>query len=189
MDFEGYLYHCENLHARGVDGLRENRAYLGLYSGCYARWMGDWWAEFGDRLKVVYFDDLSHHAAATVKDVCAWLEIEAGVVDRFDLAVENKTEQVRSRTAQQVALAVNRRTERFFRQHPTTKRRLRRLYYLANRSPEEMTMRPATAARLADFYQPHDVELGQQLEAMGVPRPPWWADDAGAHPRALFDQR
>lgn len=189
MDFEGYLDQCESLHARGVDGLRENRAYLGLYSGCYSRWMGDWWTEFGDRLKVIYFDDLSHQAVATVKDICAWLGIEVGVVDRFDLAVENRTEQVRSRTAQQVALAVNRRAERFFRQHPTTKRRLRRLYYLGNRSSEELTMRPQAAARLADFYHSYDKELAEQLEEMGVPRPPWWADDSDAHPRGPFDRR
>jgi hypothetical protein len=173
MNFEAYLDRCEQLRAQGVDRLRQNRAFSGLVGGCYANWMGDWAAELGDRLKVIYFDDLSSDASAIVEEICSWLDIDVGVVKQFDLVVENKTVQVRSKAAQQVALAVNRRAEGFFRRHPTMKRRLRGMYYTANREPTELTVSETAARRLAEFYRPCDARLASQLETMGVPRPPW----------------
>ena len=129
-------------------------------------------------LKVIYFDDLSSDASATVTEICSWLDLDSGVVDRFDLAVENKTEQVRSQAAQQMALAVNRRAERFFRRHPTLKRRLRSVYYLANREPAELTVSSSAAKRMAEFYEPCDARLASLVETLGVARPPWLAGAA-----------
>jgi hypothetical protein len=177
MDVESYLDRCEELRIQGVDRLRENRAYHGLTGGCYADWMGEWSAEFGSRLKVLYFDDLSRDARGTVKDICSWLDIDDGPVDRFDMAVENRTQLVRSDLAQRLALAVNRRAEGLFRRHPATKRRLRSLYYAANRAPAELTLSEAAARRMAEFYEPYDRRLAAQLGAMGAPRPPWVAVD------------
>jgi hypothetical protein len=173
MDFDGYLSRCEELHALGADGLREHRSYTGLIGGCYAKWLDSWSSRFGSRLKVVYFDDLTADAPAVVKAICTWLEIDAGVVDRFDFQVENQTKQVRSQAAQQLALAVNRRAERLFRRRPNIKRRLRGLYYLVNRDPAESTPSAAATQRLARFYKPHDDELARQLRSLGLPRPPW----------------
>jgi hypothetical protein len=173
MDFDAYLDRCEALRAQGVDRLYENRSFTGLVDGCYANWLGDWFAEMGDRLKVVYFDDLSRDASATVREICSWLDIDGGVVDDFELAVENKTESVRSQTVQQVALAVNRRAETFFRRHPATKRRLRAVYYLANRESAGPTVSASAARRMAEFYEPCDARLASLLERMGAPRPPW----------------
>jgi hypothetical protein len=175
MDFDSYLERCETLRAEGVDRRRENRAFTGLIDGCYANWLGDWFAEMGDRLKVVYFDDLSSDAPGTVKEICSWLDVDGGVVDRFDLAVENKTEQVRSQAVQQMALAVNRRAEGFFRRHPTMKRRLRAVYYLANREPAELTVSASAARRMAEFYEPCDARLAALLATMDTAPPPWLA--------------
>jgi hypothetical protein len=175
MDFDTYLDRCETLRAQGVDRGRENRAFTGLVDGCYANWLGDWFAEIGSRLKIIYFDDLSSDASATITEICSWLDLDGGVVDQFDLTVENKTEQVRSQTVQQVALAVNRRAEGLFRRHPTMKRRLRAVYYLANREPAELTVSASAARRMAEFYEPCNVWLASVLETMGAPGPPWLA--------------
>jgi hypothetical protein len=173
MDFDTYLERCETLRAQGLDQRRENRSFTGLIDGCYADWLEDWFAELGGRLKVIYFDDLSRDASATVADICSWLDVDDGVVDRFDLAVENKTEQVRSQAVQKMALAVNRRAESFFRRHPTVKRRLRALYYRANREPTQLTVSPSAARRMAEFYEPCDARLASLAETMGIARPPW----------------
>jgi hypothetical protein len=175
MDFDIYLDRCETLRAQGVDRRHENRSFTGLVDGCYANWLEDWFAEMGDRLKVIYFDDLSSDASATVTEICSWLGLDGGVVDQFDLAVENKTEKVRSHTVQQAALAVNRRAEGFFRRHPTMKRRLRAVYYQANREPAELTVSATAARRMAEFYQPCDARLASVVETMGLARPPWLA--------------
>jgi hypothetical protein len=173
MDFDAYLSRCEELHALRVDGLREHRSYTGLVGGCYAKWLDSWSSQFEGRLRIVYFDDLTADAPAEVKAICSWLEIDADVVDRFDFQVENQTRQVRSQAAQQVALAVNRRAERLFRQRPALKRRLRGLYYVANRDPAESTPSAAATQRMADFYRPCDDELAAQLRSLGMPAPPW----------------
>jgi hypothetical protein len=176
MDFDAYLDRCELLRAQGVERLHENRSFTGLIDGCYANWLGDWFAELGERLKVIHFDDLSSDASATITQICSWLDLDTGVVDQFDLAIENKTEPVRSQAVQQVALAVNRRTEGFFRRHSTLKRRLRAVYYLANREPAQLTMSAAAAKRMAEFYRPCNARLASLLETMGVAQPPWLAD-------------
>jgi hypothetical protein len=175
MDFDTYLDCCETLRAQGVDGRRENRSFTGLVEGCYANWLGDWFAELGNRLKVVYFDDLSSDASGTVAEICSWLDLDAAVVDGFDLAVENKTERVRSQAVQQMALAVNRRGEAIFRRYPTMKRRLRAVYYLANREPAELTVSASAARRMAEFYAPCDTRLASVVQTMGIARPPWLA--------------
>jgi len=175
MSFESYLDRCEDLHARGLDRLRENRSYLGLGGGCYATWLPGWWEELGERVKVLYFDDLDADASGTVREICRWLDLDDGLVSDFDLAVENRTEQVRSQAAQRLALAVNRRTERFFRDHPGTKRRLRAAYYLVNRERTPLRLSPTAARRMADFYRPYDDRLAELLQAMGVAPAPWLA--------------
>jgi hypothetical protein len=175
MDFEGYIDRCAELHERGEDERHENRVFLGLSGGCYARWMADWAHELQDLLKVIDFDDLSTDARAVVQRLCGWLDIDASVVDSFDLHVENKTEQVRNKAAQQVALAVNRRAEPFFRRHPAVKRRLRSVYYAVNRQPAGLSVSPAAATRLADFYEPWNERLAAQLTASGSPLPRWLA--------------
>jgi len=176
MDFDAYLDRCEELRAQGVERRYENRSFTGLIDGCYANWLEDWSVEMGDHLKVVYFDDLSSDAAAAVTEICSWLDLDGGVVGQFDLAVENRTEKVRSQAVQQMALAVNRRAESFFRRHPAMKRRLRSVYYLANREPAELTVSATAARRMAEFYQPCDARLASVLETMGAARPPWLAE-------------
>jgi hypothetical protein len=175
MDFDTYLDRCETLRAQGVERRFENRSFTGLIDGCYANWLGDWFAEMGDRLKVIYFDDLTSNAPATITEICSWLDLDGGVVDQFAFGVENKTELVRSQTVQQMALALNRRAEGFFRRHPAVKRRLRRVYYLANREPTELTVSASAARRMAEFYAPCDARLASVVETMGVARPPWLA--------------
>jgi hypothetical protein len=175
MEFETYLERCHDMHTRGDDQLYDNRAFMGLLDGCYAKWMGDWSAELGDRLKVIYFDDLSNDASTSVKEICAWLDIDEVVDDRFNLAVENKTQQVRSKPAQRLALAVNRRAEPFFRRHPTIKRTLRGAYYLANRQPREATLSHTAVVRMTGFFAPYDQRLAEQLKSMGAKPPPWLA--------------
>jgi len=173
MTFEDYLDRCFELNRQGIDSRRENLTYWSLGSGCYARWLEAWHSEYGDRLKIVYFDDVKNDPVGVLKGICGWLDLDTHVVDSFDLAVENKTEQYRNAQAQRLALAVNRRAERFFREHRTTKRALRGMYYQVNRETSRLTVSAAAAATMADFYKPWDVLLAQQLQAMRVPPPPW----------------
>src|SRR3954454_23499000 len=58
MSFEAYLDRCEELHRAGVDGEIEHRGFWGLGGGCYDTWLDSWVEEFGERYRVVFFEDL-----------------------------------------------------------------------------------------------------------------------------------
>ena len=175
MSFEDYLDRCEELHRAGVDGEVEHQPFWGLGGGCYADWLDDWTEELGDRLRLVFFDDLQQDPRRVVTSLCSWLALDDGPVSRFDFPVENKTVQYRSKRLQKAAVTINRHSESFFRRHTTAKRRLRAGYYAVNRGAGGTTMRPETRARLEAFYQPYDVRLADQLAALGLRRPDSWA--------------
>lgn len=178
--FGAYLDTCEDLHRAGVDHLPENQPFWGLGAGCYADWLGDWIAEFEDRLHIVFFDDLQADPAGVITSLCSWLELDAAPVEDFDFAVENKTVPYRSRRLQRAAVTVNRHSETFFRRHPAVKRRLRSGYYALNRDDSASQMLPVDRRRLDAFYRPYDERLAAQLATLDLRRPERWLSDAAS---------
>lgn len=179
MTFDTYLDRCEELHQLGVDGHVEHQPFWGLGGGCYDTYLDSWIEELGDRFRVLFFDDVVNDPRKTVRGLCEWLDIDSTFVDDFDYSVENKTEQYRSRRLQKTAVTINRRTERFFRQHRTAKRTLRRAYYTVNRPASELTISPSAQARMAEFYKPHNDRLARQLAGIGISLPPdWWSSES-----------
>lgn len=174
LPFEEYLQRCRALHDAGVDGSLEHQAYWGLGGGCYDRWVPDWFDELAGRLRIIFFDDIVRSPEETVRGLCEWLGLDTDVVPHLDFATENRTEQFRNRPAQQLALFVNRRAERFFREHPAVKRRLRGAYYAVNRDAAITTLPEACRTIMDDFYRPHLVTLADQLAAAGVTGLPTW---------------
>ena len=176
MTFEAYLDRCEELHRADLDGDIENQPFWGMGGGCYAQWLDSWTETFGDRFRIVFFDDLVSDPASVTTSACEWLGLDTSPVDTFQFAVDNKTEPYRNRQLQNVAVRVNRRAETFFHKHQDVKRWLRRGYYSVNRAHTE-TMPPAMRARLDEFYRPHNVRLAQQLAALGLSLPRGWTRD------------
>lgn len=175
MTFEAYLDRCEDLHRAGVDGHIENQPFWGLGGGCYAQWLDEWIDEFGERFRVVFFDDLAKDPRTVVTSICDWIGLDTAPIETFAFAVDNRTQQYRNKGLQKVAVSLNRRTERFFHRHPTAKRVLRRGYYAVNRPRTEPSMPPEQRARLADFYRPHNLRLAEQLATVGLSLPPSWS--------------
>ena len=174
MTFDEYLDRCEELHRAGHDDQVENQAFWGLGGGIYANWLNEWIEEFGDGLRLVFFDDLEGDPRGLVTSLCGWIGVDTAPVADFQFEVENKTEHFRNRYLQKGAVRFNRRTERFFRAHPELKRGLRRGYYVVNRAPSESLL-PRQRVRLTDFYRPHNRLLHEQLAAVGVSLPASWS--------------
>jgi len=174
LPFQDYLERCLKLHAEGVDGAVENQAYWGLGGGCYDQWAQDWLDEFGDRLRIVFFDDVVGQPARLVASLCDWLGLDSDCVPDMDFSTENRTEQFRNKPAQQMALSMNRRTENFFRQHRGLKRALRGVYYSVNGDPSKGSLPAQSRALMDDFYAPHLVTLSAQLVAAGRADLPDW---------------
>jgi hypothetical protein len=175
LTFETYLDRCEQMHADGVDGAIENQAYWGLGGGCYATWFDEWVDEFGGDLAVVFFDDIVSDARDVMEGLFDWLELDRGHAATDGIEAANKTEHYRNPTAQHVAVALNRRGERFFRRHPRLKRGLRAGYYALNRAGSPETMSAASRARLDAFYRAHNERLAGQLAPLGLALPTRWS--------------
>jgi hypothetical protein len=174
MSFEEYISHCERLHRAGTDSEAENAAFGGLGGGCYDKHFDSWVREFGTNLHPLFFEEMVDAREEAVRSICEWLDLDSSPVVGFDYSVENKTEQYRSRRMQKVAVALNRRHERFFAQHLWAKRSLRQAYYVFNRSPTELAMPADARVRLRTFYQPHVERLQAQLATIGRTIPASW---------------
>ena len=174
MTFSAYLDRCEALYAAGTDLDPENGAFSGLGKGCYARWTQAWTEEFGDRFRILFFEDLVTDPRAVLRSTCEWLRIDSGVVDGFSFGADNKTEQYRNPYVQRAALSLNRRGQRLFERHPSLKGSLRRGYYALNRAPADESMSPTERDRLVEFYRPHNARLAGQLEGLGLTLPVSW---------------
>jgi hypothetical protein len=146
-------------------------------SGCYAEWLPAWRAVFGERLQVLYFDDLTATPDVVLRDVAAFLGIDPDGYASYDLASENRTTAYKRAGFQRVALALNDRLERFFRRHYKLKDRLRALYYRVNgRAGTSSAVPDAVHAELVAAYVEPNARLREQLEAIGVSRLPEWLD-------------
>jgi hypothetical protein len=174
LGFDDYLDRCEHLHREGLDGTLENQPYWGLGGSCYSQWLDDWSEEFGDDLRVVFFDDIVRDPGRVMDGLFEWLGLDPEQALTPGLQAENKTEQYRNRTAQHIAIAVNRRGERFFRRHPALKRGLRSGYYAVNKAAPRETMTKASRERLDRFFEPYNRELSDQLARLGIDLPQGW---------------
>jgi hypothetical protein len=174
MGFQRYLDICEELHSAGLDGLRENQPYSGLLGGCYDEWLEAWQELFGQRLHVLFFDDLVADPRSAVVETLRWLEVDEGAAAEFSYTVENRSVQYRSRPVLAAALFLNRRGERFFARHGGARRVLRSAYHVVNRDPAAEVLPPAARDRLASFYAPHNERLAAALRSVGISGAPIW---------------
>jgi hypothetical protein len=142
--------------------------------GCYDTWFQPWQEVFGDRFRVEFFEDVVRDPRSSTEDLCAWLGINVEVCAGFRYGVENKTVQYKLKGLQKAALAVNRRSERFFATHAGIKSALRGAYYKINSDDAEQRMDAATRERLAAFYAPHTERLATLLAEAGTVDTPDW---------------
>lgn len=175
MTFSSYLDRCEELHAAGVDGDLDHQPYWGLGGGCYARWLDAWLEEFGEAFRVVFFEDLVRDPRGCVTSLCEWLEIDTAVFADYRFPIDNKTVHYKNRLLQKAAVSINRRGERFFKQHESLKRAMRRGYYVVNQAATDQPQMSVTErSRLAEFYHPHNARLRAQLIPLGLTLPDGW---------------
>ncbi|MFN8096792.1 MAG: sulfotransferase [Dermatophilaceae bacterium] len=152
--FEPWLDKAMELIAEGTDQDRTNHPWSGVGASMYDRWIDDWTGVFGDRLLLLFFDDLARAPQETVKRVCAWLGIDEAPADAFDFEIENKTRQFRFARLQKAALRINRANVLFLERHTRIKRTIRRAYFLVNFQKGGGGIAPATRERLDAFYRP-----------------------------------
>ncbi|MBL3591289.1 MAG: hypothetical protein JMN24_16090, partial [gamma proteobacterium endosymbiont of Lamellibrachia anaximandri] len=147
-----------------------------IEGGRYANYIEPWFEVFGDRLKVVFFDDLRTDAPKLLQEICRWLKIDESVYDEISLGVENKTVQFRNRTLQRIALWVNDKGEQFFRGSPGIKRVLRRWYQSMNTAQQGEIISDEQKARAKDLFLESNHLLNKILAERGYTNLPAWLE-------------
>ena len=129
---------------------------------------------FGDRLHVVFFEQLMANPGTVLRDVAAFLAIDPERFDSEALSSENRTTGFKNRGFQRLALAINNRFERFLRRHYKLKDALRSAYYRVNGRKATEHVPEAVLHRVRERYAEPNARLAEQLRAMGVTDEPEW---------------
>jgi hypothetical protein len=153
---------------------RKSNPYWGVHGGFYAKWMPLWCDTFGDRLRVVFFEDFVSNPQRVLDDVCTWLRIRQP--KPLDVAPsENTTITSRNRLLHRAAFALSDALDPLFRGHPELKTAIRRTYLRMNGATKQTADIPDSLvselkARFADAN--HELEQVIGDRAM-KPIPAW----------------
>ncbi len=168
-----YFYVCQKLNRDNLVR-RINNNMFGLEGGKYADYLPPWIETFGDRLKILFTDDLNDSAQVVLREICEFVGVDVEPVARFDLTRSNKSTHYRLAGVQRLALVMNKAGERFWRSHPRLKKSLREIYYKINGRPFEPADDPETINALREFYEPYNARFAQQLHDAGYDNLPDW---------------
>lgn len=173
MTLDGYLAHADSLTDADFHD-PDNEVWFGARGGMYADYLPDWLAGFGDRVGVLFFDDLVRRPRDTVVRAAELLGVDPAGLPADGLSSENRTTGYRNPGLQRMALEFNDRFEPFLRRHHGLKRRLRAGYLRLNGRPLPLELTDAQRAALADRYADANTRLAAQLRSMGVTDLPAW---------------
>ena len=172
IDVDAYLARAEALtEAERADPA--NHVWLACAGGCYADYLPAWHDVFGDRLRVLFFDDLVKDTETTLREVATFLAIDPDAFPSYEFASENRTTAYKRAGFQKIALGLNDRFERLFRRHYKLKERLRAAYYRVNGRGASERVADPVKAMLQTRYEGPNRRLAEQLVAMGVALPAW----------------
>jgi hypothetical protein len=147
----------------------------GIKEGFYIHYLQPWVDQFGDRLKIMFFEDLKLDASAFMQDLCHWLKLDFTIYSPEDFKVENQTIAYRNRWIHKTMLDVNKKFESFWRKNVGLKRTLRSLYKKVNAADKgRERMSEDDRHYLEDLYRPYNKRLAEFLQGKGMNRLPEW---------------
>lgn len=176
LTFEQYIHQCESLPI-SEKVKQENNIYWGIDGGFYSNYLEEWFAVFGDSLKVLFFEHLASKPRMVLSDICTWLSIDESIFNSYVFSVENKTVGYKYKSLQKLALSVNAKAEQTFRANPKVKKILRAMYYSVNGASRREEISQSTTDYLKTVYAPYNKLLAKQLSSRGyIALPDWLVD-------------
>lgn len=163
IPFDKYVKIC-------LDGTRSDSWLYNMYPikcGFYDDLMEQWIDVFDTPIGVFFFDHLINSRTATVKAICAHLDIDPTPLEEIPLINENPTITCKNRTLHRLALLFG--NDRFGRRIAIPagiKRWARHSYYRLNgKTQTKSTMPSATREELDQLYAPHLQRFATILKA------------------------
>ena len=177
--FEQYLAACEQRKQDGSDLVPRDHLH-GLYIGQYGQYVPLWLDAFGDRMKVVFTDQLNSDATAVMADIFSWLGLDTAPAAALDVSPRNVTNHPRSTGAARLVYSAKRSIERLGTVPPVVREPLRRLYQRVNTGRPPSGMSPETRQHVEDLYRDSTLRTAEALRAHGYDHLPAWFDAAAA---------
>lgn len=178
--FEEYISRCEALGGQ-TDHLQENRGYAALAQGRYSDYIGGWFDEFGENLRVLFLEYWSEQPYGETRETSRWLGIDEEVVASFDYSVMNKAVDYRRQKVAKAARKVYKPAAKLLRQRPRLSGLFHTLAYLPtihdalnSEAAHQETMKPDTRRHLDDFYRSSNRQLAVDLARRGYRSLPSW---------------
>ena len=178
LSFKDFVQRSMMMSETETDSHRDDEEALfirGIREGFYIEYLPPWFEKFGDRLKILFFEDLKKDTSAFMRDLCHWLKLDFGIFSVNDFAIENQTIAYRSRWLHKALLTVNKNFESFWRKNVRLKRTLRALYKGVN-AEEKGRERMSDEDRklLNEIYSPYNRRLAEFLRGKGFTQLPEW---------------
>lgn len=175
-DFGAYVDRCLAIGSTDQAALLAAGA-SGWARAFYGDYLPPWLERFGDRLRIVWFEDLAERTEQAVAETFSWLGLDPAPARSIDYRIHNETLEPRSRAVQRLAVLANRVAGRALRTTPQLKAGLRRAYDRVN--GVEAAPPPAdhdARRRVADALQDSNRRFAAALRAAGhTTLPPWLA--------------
>lgn len=170
---DDYVEQCMSHTPEDLAHRRELNAWFGVEGGHYDRYLPAWTDAFGDRLDVLFFDDLVMEIDQVSKTIGQRFDLDPARWPAKDPARENRTIAPRRRMLHGMALTVNETFERQLRRHPALKARARRIYERLNTSDATDDLSAAARRDVERAYAPWNAALAHRLAPYDLALPDW----------------
>jgi hypothetical protein len=166
--FAAYLARCEAL-GQAAEESPDLVAWRALSGGRYSDYLPWWQKVFGERLLVLFYDDLRQDFESATRRVAE--HFGAVLHSPVSPASDNVTTDVRNTVLQRVALEVNKSGERLWRRAPWLKQAGRSAYYRVNARAAQQQLGDADRTWLTDYFTDERARL--RLLVDGETSPVW----------------
>jgi hypothetical protein len=170
--FEQYVATLEQRYREGIQPVPRDGLH-GLRIGFYADYLGDWFDEFGDDVRVVFVEKLRRDPRTEIAVLFDWLGIDTEVATSLDLGPRKVTEHPRSTLLAATARTVKRRSKRFL---PSAAQRGLQRAYLQLNGGGELTEQfdPAVRRHVEELYRASNQTTARMLAERGYGDLPEW---------------
>ena len=131
LSFEEFLAESERRRKAGAETIPDH-VWRELAIGFYDHTIVPWLDAFGDRIRVVFFEQWTRDPVLVLTQLCRWLDVSAEPVRDFNYSVRNRTVLHRNRAMKEASYELNRRFHRLLIRSPRLKERLRRVNCAVN---------------------------------------------------------
>jgi len=169
-----YVERCRSLPNVRQTRARSSQVLEGYHGGFYLEPIQEWMQVFGDRLRVVFYDDLERDTGMFMCDLAEWLGIDAGFFRAKSLQVENASHTARAQSIHRLAQWFNQQVEPLGERYPRAMRTVRQSYLKINtRQPERLPSADLVKS-LSDDYRIANLDLARWLTERGYADLPRW---------------